>query len=96
MLKIFKIKGNSLYPLYLDGQLVVCIKVYKFYKLKTNNVIVFSKEGYGQMIKRIEKIVDDKYFVQGTGIDSIDSRDFGLVALEDISYKVIYKVKIFK
>lgn len=92
MFKIFKIKGNSLYPLYLDGQIVICMRVFSFIKLKTDDTVVFSKQGYGRMIKQIIKVVDDKYFLQGTNIESVDSRDFGLIPIEDIGYKVILKL----
>lgn len=89
MFKMFKIKGNSLYPLYLDGQIIICMKVFTFIKLKTDDTVVFSKQGYGQMIKQIVNIIDNKYFVQGTNIESVDSRDFGPISLENINYKVI-------
>lgn len=41
------------------------------------------------MIKRVEKIKDGLFFVQGTDPMSIDSRDFGFIQRTDIQYKKI-------
>ena len=51
--------------------------------------MVFSKKPYGLMIKRVEKIKDGMFFVQGTDPMSIDSRDFGWIKRADIQYKKI-------
>jgi type IV secretory pathway protease TraF len=51
--------------------------------------VVFYKKPYGLMIKRVEKIKDGMFFVQGTDPMSIDSRNFGLIKHPDIQYKKI-------
>ena len=40
------------------------------------------------MIKRVEKIKNNLFFVQGTDPMSIDSRDFGFIERSAIHYKV--------
>ncbi len=91
MLQLFKISGNSLYPYYKNGQRVVCYKVFKGTKIKVDDTVVFEKESYGMMIKRVKSIDDNTYFVEGTDPMSIDSRNFGTLKLKEIKYKVLFK-----
>ncbi len=89
MIRIFKVEGNSLHPHLKDGQRIVCLKVFKFSKIVIGDFVVFYKKPYGLMIKRVEKIKDGMFFVQGTDPMSIDSRNFGLIKHADIQYKKI-------
>ncbi len=89
MIRLFKVEGNSLYPYLNDGQRIVCLKLFKFSKIVIGDFVVFSKKPYGLMIKRVEKIKDGMFFVQGTDPMSIDSRDFGWIKRADIQYKKI-------
>jgi len=91
MLQLFKITGNSLYPYYKDGQRVICRKVFKSTKIKIDDTVVFEKDAYGMMIKRVRSIDDKTYFVEGTDPMSIDSRNFGALKLKEIKYKVLFK-----
>ena len=91
MLQLFKISGNSLYPLYKEGQRVVCRKVFQNTKIKVNDTIVFEKDHYGTMIKQVASIEKNHYFVKGTDPMSIDSRTFGSLKLDEIKYKVLFK-----
>lgn len=90
MLQIFKISGDSLYPYYKDGQRVICRKVFKDTKIKVDDTVVFEKDTYGMMIKRVISIDDNTYFVEGTDPMSIDSRNFGALSLKEIKYKVLF------
>ena len=90
MLQLFKISGNSLYPFLKDGQRVICYKVSKSTKIRVNDTIVFEKEDYGVMIKRVKSINGKNYFVTGTDPMSIDSRNFGSLQLNEIKYKVLF------
>lgn len=91
MFQLFKISGDSLYPYYKNGQRVVCSKVFKGTKIKVNDTVVFEKDAYGMMIKRVRSIDNNSYFVEGTDPMSIDSRNFGALKLKEIKYKVLFK-----
>ena len=91
MLQLFKITGNSLYPLFKNGQRVVCRKVFPNTKIKVNDTIVFEKENFGLMIKQVKYVNNNGYFVEGTDPMSIDSRNFGSLKLDEIKYKVLFK-----
>jgi len=91
MLQIFKISGDSLYPFYKNGQRVVCRKVFKNTSINIGDTVVFEKGRYGLMIKKVKKVIDDAYFVEGTTPYSIDSRNFGVLNPKEIKYKVLFK-----
>lgn len=91
MLQLFKISGDSLFPYYKDGQRVVCRKVFKNTKISVNDTVVFEKDAYGMMIKRVSSIENKSYFVEGTDPMSIDSRNFGALNIKEIKYKVLLK-----
>lgn len=91
MLQLFKISGDSLYPYYKNGQIVLCRKVFRGTKIKVDDTVVFEKDAYGMMIKQIRSIDDNNYFVEGTDPMSIDSRNFGLLERKEIKYKVLFK-----
>jgi len=91
MIRLFKVSGHSLFPLFKDTERVFCIKIFNFTKLKISDIVVFDKEPYGLMIKQIKSINQDEYFVQGTDPFSIDSRDFGAIGRTSIKYKVLFK-----
>ena len=91
MLQLFKISGDSLYPLYKDGERVICRKVFPRTKIKVHDTIVFEKEHHGMMIKRVRSIDNNSYFVEGTDPMRIDSRNFGCLKIDEIKYKVLFK-----
>jgi len=91
MLQIFKISGDSLYPFYKNGQRVVCRKVWENTPIKIDDTVVFNKDKYGLMIKKVKSIENLNYFVEGTNPYSIDSRNFGTLTHDEITYKVLFK-----
>lgn len=91
MIQIFKITGDSLYPLYKNGQRVVCRKIWEQTKVHQGDVVVFDKADYGLMIKMVKEVSDNTYKVEGTTPHSIDSRNFGLLKHEELRYKVLFK-----
>lgn len=95
MIKIFKIQGHSLFPLYKEGEVVLGMKPIVPFRLKEKDIVFFKHPTIGTMIKQIKSINHTKVFVQGTSADSIDSRDFGEIEVEEITHKVICKLPSF-
>jgi signal peptidase I len=91
MIRLFRVSGHSLFPLFQDGQRVFCIKTFPFSTLKVSDIVVFYKSPHGLMIKQIKSINKLAYFLQGTDPFSIDSRDFGTIDKKEIKYKVLFK-----
>jgi len=88
--KLFKIEGDSLYPLVKEGEVVLCIKLFNFNKIKINDLVLFNHKINGFMIKKVTDINDKGYFVKGENPSSYDSRDFGELQKEDLLYRVLY------
>jgi len=88
--KLFKIQGDSLYPLVKEGEVVFCIKLCRFNTININDLVLFNHKVNGFMIKKVSDINDKGYFVKGENPSSYDSRDFGELKKEDLLYKVIY------
>lgn len=95
MIKLFKIKGDSLFPIYKNGEIVLSLSS-KFLSLKENDIVVFKEKNNGLMIKKIKSIHTQqnkkKYFLIGTNAHSIDSRNFGSIDESHISHKVLFKI----
>ncbi len=91
MLKLLRIEGFSLYPLYKEGEVVLFFKILSFTNLKKDDVVVFRKENK-LMVKRVDYIQNGKFFLKGTTPYSRDSRNFGLLKREELLYKALFKI----
>lgn len=78
-------------PTIVNGKAILVSKIpYLFSEPKVKDIIAFRNRKE-VLIKRIVKISSDKYIVEGDNQrDSLDSRNFGFVAKNDILGKVIY------
>jgi nickel-type superoxide dismutase maturation protease len=94
MLRLYKIRGDSLTPEFSQGDFVLVSKIPFFFTAPTpGEVIAFLQPGYGLLIKRIEGITPEgELYVTGNHPDSIDSRVFGPVRRKDILGKVIWHI----
>lgn len=96
MLRLFKVRGNSLSPDFYEGDYVLTLSTpFPAGKIKEGDVITFKQPGYGLLIKRVRSILDDghRFDVRGSLIDSTDSRDFGPILPEQVTGKVIWHIK---
>ena len=96
MIRVLKVTGESLYPLYKEGDFVIVSKIpFVLNRLKIGDVIVFSHTLHGTMIKMINEINQsgEKLRVIGTQENSIDSRQFGEIDRSSITGKVIMHVR---
>jgi signal peptidase I len=96
MLKLLRVAGNSLLPVFQDGDFVLVSKIpYLFAPVRTGDVIAFRHPTYGTMIKQVQSVRLDKdeIHVIGTHIYSVDSRRFGPIHINDVLGKVIWHIK---
>lgn len=83
----FKVYGNSMFPTLKEGQEVL---TFNWMKSKIGDVVVIKHENK-EMVKRIEKMEKNKFFVLGDNKkESTDSRHFGPIDQSQILGKVIY------
>lgn len=78
-------------PAFKNGDKVLAIS-YVFSSPSIGDVIVI-KQSSNTLAKRIVKIKNKKYFVEGDNKkESTDSRNFGLINKKDIIGKVVLKI----
>ena len=96
MLRLLKVRGESLWPDFHEGDYVLAAGVpFPARRIKPGDVIVFDQPGYGTLLKRVHRVVQDgrAYDVRGTQVVSSDSRDFGPVPKTRVSGKVIWHIR---
>ncbi|SRR5258706_4273465 len=89
---IFKVEGRSMEPTYSPESLVIIINHKLSQGIKKGEVVVLRDPRNNNLIlKRVEKIEDEKYFVLGDNEkESTDSSVFGFVNEKNIIGKVIF------
>ena len=92
MLKLLRVKGNSLRPEVQDGDMVMLLTWRRLWKLKPGDRVVFRQPTYGTLIKKIERLGPgkDQVFVTGTHAASVDSYEFGPISIQSIIGIVIF------
>ncbi len=95
MFKVFRVEGDSLFPLLKDKELLFCLKTFSFSKIDINDFVLFKDKTRGFMVKKVISISKKGYFVKGENAFSYDSRDFGELKKSDILYKVFINFKTF-
>ncbi len=96
MLKLLKVRGDSLSPLFQEGDFVLIAKMPLFFaSLKPGDVVVFRRPESGFMIKIVESVnlARDEIYVIGTSEYSVDSRRFGAIHRRDLLGKVIWHIQ---
>ena len=96
MVKLIKITGESLKPLFDDGDFVLATKIpFIFNRIKNGDIVVFNNSIHGMMIKRVDDY-DKNYgelWVTGTHPDSVDSRELGPINQRDLVGKVVIRIR---
>lgn len=88
----YKISGNSMTPTLSPSDIVLVNRLsYWFSSPRKNDIVALHDPRDGKiLIKRIKKIENKHYFVQGDNKNSsTDSRVFGMIKQRDILGKVI-------
>jgi signal peptidase I len=96
ILRLLKVRGSSLWPDFREGDYILAAGVpFPGGRVSAGDVIVFDQPGYGQLIKRVQHVLEDgqAYEVRGTQIASTDSRNFGPVPKTRVSGKVIWHIR---
>jgi nickel-type superoxide dismutase maturation protease len=91
LLTKFRITGHSMEPTIKSKQMVLASGLFYLFKKPRIGDIVAFREKDKVFIKRIQRVVRDKYFLTGDNReDSLDSRKFGFISQEQILGKIIY------
>lgn len=95
MLRLLKVTGDSLSPIYKEGDFVVVTTLPFFLRrLRQGDIIVFQHGLYGTLIKIVDRVLpeEDAVYVLGTNEESLDSRRLGPINRQAIMGKVIWYV----
>lgn len=95
MLRMIKVTGESLSPLFHEGDYVLITTIpFMICKIKPGDTVVFQHPSYGTLIKQVESTALDEGSISviGTNPDSVDSRRFGPIQREDVVGKVIWHI----
>ena len=94
--------GSSMFPTYVNDEIILSTRLFRKRKIKVGDVIVF-KHPYEKgrlLIKRVADLYYDKkgklqsiYFLGDNSSDSYDSRNFGYVLTKDLVSKVLFSRK---
>ena len=96
MLRLFKVSEHSLTPEFQEGDFVIIAKITRLgISYQPGDVVVFNHPSYGKMIKRVQEVYPESHtlFVTGSHPESLDSRHFGSIRVEDTLGKVIWHIK---
>ncbi len=90
----FKVIGHSMEPLIKNGAAVLVSNCpYWFKNPQINDIVAFKDKSGKVLVKRIAKVNNEKYFVEGdNNSDSLDSRSFGYISKKQIIGEMIYKL----
>lgn len=91
MIRLFRVRGTSMYPAYKTGQIVLCLSP-KLGRLKAGDVVVFKDPYLGVLLKRILHCHGAVYDVTGDHYSSISCVCLGKVSKAQILGKVLMKI----
>jgi len=95
MFRLLKVTGDSLSPLYKEGDFVVITTLPFFLRrLRQGDIIVFKHGLYGELIKIVDRLLpeEDAIYVIGTSEDSLDSRRLGPISRAAIKGRVLWHI----
>ena len=96
MLRLLRVSGSSLSPIYQEGDFVLVAKIPSLFEaINRGDVFVFRHVTYGTMIKEVDHVSPngDEIYVAGTHEYSVDSKRFGPIRKGDLIGKVIWHIK---
>ena len=96
MFRIIKVEGESMSPLYHDGDYVLLSRIPLLLRLiKMNSVLVFNSNRFGVLIKKVCAMdkVQGKFYFTGTNQMSLTTEQIGAVDKKDIIGSVIFHFK---
>ncbi|OUR95436.1 hypothetical protein A9Q84_16515 [Halobacteriovorax marinus] len=95
MISIFKVQGQSMSPLYEDGDYLFIFKPFWKKPPLAKQIIVFNHIKYGLLLKRVVS-VDKKskiFFSKGHNSHSISREEIGAIKFEEIKGTPIFHIK---
>jgi nickel-type superoxide dismutase maturation protease len=95
MLRILKVKGDSMLPRFRGGDYVLVSRLPVLLgRIRVGDVVAFRHAEFGTMVKRVARVLENEhYHVQGSHQYSVDSRRFGPVHKSDLIGRLLWHVR---
>ena len=97
MIKIYKIKGDSMLPEYKNNDYLIVLKLFRENSIKKNRNNVFIQSKLGLLVKKISSVnyTDKSFYVNGNNNLSIQSKMLGKINFSQIEGFPILHIKKF-
>ncbi len=91
MIRIIKVKGTSMAPVYMPGDYVFIVTWFKHLFCSKEKDVVLNHPKYGCMIKRVQSIdlIGQTYRLKGLSSTSVSTAQIGMVPQDMIVGRVI-------
>lgn len=87
---IIEVIGDSMYPTYKEGKLLLSVRVFFKSQLKVNDIYTFISPQGKLVIKRLKHISKEGCFFEGDNKEvSYDSRKYGYIKFNKIKTHII-------
>ena len=96
---LVEVKGNSMYPTYNDGDILISLRLPFFTRFKIGSVYVYKppyeSDEMKYVIKRLHKFNEKGYlyFLGDNLAYSQDSRNYGYIERERVVCKILFRIK---
>jgi signal peptidase I len=94
MIRLLRVRGQSLTPQIEDGDFVLTFKLPIFFPIRVGDTIVFHKPPYGILVKQVERLDNQRrrFWVRGNHPQSVGSHTFGWVQTHEVIGKVMVRI----
>jgi signal peptidase I len=96
MLRLIRVRGESMPPLLEEGDLILVLDWYWLMgRLRPGDLVVFQQPIYGTLVKQVERLIPQtaQLIVRGTRPVSVDSQEFGPIPFSSVLGKVVWRIR---
>jgi phage repressor protein C with HTH and peptisase S24 domain len=90
MLKIFKVSGHSMIPVYRHGDYIL-LRICR--KVSVNDIVVYQHPDYGNILKRVINISGVNFFLSSDNPAGIGQDKIGRCQKQRLQGKLLWHIK---
>lgn len=96
MIRLIRVRGESMPPLLEEGDLIWVLDWYWLVgRPRPGDLVVFRHPVYGTLVKQVERLIPQtgQLIVRGTRPISTDSQEFGPIPFSSVLGKVVWRIR---